>query len=219
MASLLIALKIVPMIFVALFPVVNPIGTALVLYGMTGDVDDKTWTSASRRIALNTFLLLSFFFFFGGFILKLFGISIPVVQLSGGMVVAAIGWGLLNQQEVQQAPADEKKQRDSTGSLQTRLFYPYTFPITVGPGGFAVVMTFSAHLDRESDLLVTLEQASAITGIFAIALVTWFCYVRLKFLTKTISPSGARALSRILAFFVFCIGVQIAWTGWHTLNI
>ena len=99
MASLLIALKIVPMIFVALFPVVNPIGTALVLYGMTGHVDDKTWTSASRRIALNTFLLLSFFFFFGGFILKLFGISIPVVQLSGGMVVAAIGWGLLNQQE------------------------------------------------------------------------------------------------------------------------
>ena len=108
MASLLIALEIVPMIFVALFPVVNPIGTALVLYGMTGHVDDKTWKSASRRIALNTFLLLSFFFFFGGFILKLFGISIPVVQLSGGMVVAAIGWGLLNQQEVQQAPADEK---------------------------------------------------------------------------------------------------------------
>lgn len=217
MASLLIALKIVPMIFVALFPVVNPIGTAVVLYGMTGNVDDKTWKSASRRIALNTFLLLSFFFFFGGFILKLFGISIPVVQLSGGMVLAAIGWGLLNQQEEQQAPADVQ-QHDSAASLQTRLFYPYTFPITVGPGGLAVVMTFSAHLDRESDLLVTLEQAAAVTGILAIALVTGFCYIRLKFLTKKISPSGARALSRILAFFVFCIGVQIAWTGWHTLN-
>jgi len=67
-------------------------------------------------------------------------------------------------------------------------------------------------------LLVTLEQAAAVTGILAIALVTATCYIRLKFLTKTISPSGARALSRILAFFVFCIGVQIAWTGWHTLN-
>ena len=63
MTSLFIAIKIIPMIFAALFPVVNPIGTALVLYGMTRGVDDQTWKSMSRKIALYSFLLLSFFFF------------------------------------------------------------------------------------------------------------------------------------------------------------
>jgi small neutral amino acid transporter SnatA (MarC family) len=63
MISLLIALKIVPMIFAALFPVVNPIGTALVLFGMTRGVDDQTWKSMSRKIAIYSFLFLSFFLF------------------------------------------------------------------------------------------------------------------------------------------------------------
>ena len=80
------------------------------------------------------------------------------------------------------------------------------------------MLTFSAHLDRESEFLVTLEQAAAVTGIFAMALVTAFCYSHLKFMTRKFSPAGAQALSRILAFFVFCIGVEIAWTGWRALN-
>jgi multiple antibiotic resistance protein len=60
--SLLIALKIIPMIFTALFPVVNPIGTALVLFGMTRGVDDQTWKSMSRKIAF-----YSFFYLFSSF--------------------------------------------------------------------------------------------------------------------------------------------------------
>ena len=62
MASLLIALKIIPMIFVALFPAVNPIGTALILYGMTRGVDDQTWKLMSRKIAFYSFLFLSLYF-------------------------------------------------------------------------------------------------------------------------------------------------------------
>jgi multiple antibiotic resistance protein len=73
------------MIFTALFPVVNPIGTALVLFGMTEGVDDQTWKWMSRKIALYSFL------FFGSYILKLFGISIPVVQFSRGIVLALMG--------------------------------------------------------------------------------------------------------------------------------
>jgi small neutral amino acid transporter SnatA (MarC family) len=64
MTSLLIAIKIIPMIFMALFPVVNPIGTALILYGMTRGIDDQTWKLMSTKIAFYSFLFLSFFFFF-----------------------------------------------------------------------------------------------------------------------------------------------------------
>ena len=161
MTSLLIALKIIPMIFMALFPVVNPIGTALILYGMTRGVDNQTWKSMSRKIALYSFLLLAFFFFFGSYILKLFGISIPVVQFSGGIVLALMGWQLLNQKESSKT-ASEESLDSSRLSIEPKAFYPFTFPLTVGPGGMAVVLTFSAHLNRESRFLVTLEQGAAI---------------------------------------------------------
>jgi multiple antibiotic resistance protein len=215
--SLLIALKIIPMIFAALFPVVNPIGTAIILYGMTREVDDQTWKSMSRRIGLYAFLLLAFFFFFGSYILKLFGISIPVVQFSGGIVLALMGWQLLNQKETGQ-PASEETPDYPRSAIEPKAFYPFTFPLTIGPGGLAVVLTFSAHLNRESMLLVTLEQGAAIIGIFLMCVVVSICYRNLKFMTKWFSADVALAISKILAFFVLCIGVEIAWAGFKALG-
>ena len=217
MTSLFIALKIIPMIFMALFPVVNPIGTALILFGMTRGVDDQTWKSMSRKIAFYSFLFLSFFFFFGSYILKLFGISIPVVQFSGGMVLALMGWQLLNQKESAK-PFANADVDNPNALIESKAFYPFTFPLTIGPGGMAVVLTFSAHLNRESRLLVTLEQASAIIGIFLMCVVVSLCYRNLKYMTKRFSAAGALALSKILAFFVLCIGVEIAWAGFKALG-
>jgi multiple antibiotic resistance protein len=217
MTSLLIAIKIIPMIFAALFPVVNPIGTALVLYGMTRGVDDQAWKSMSRRIALYSMFFLSFFFFFGSYILKLFGISIPVVQFSGGIVLALMGWQLLNQNE-KSKPAAEERLHDADFSIESKAFYPFTFPITIGPGGLAVVLTFSAHLHRGSLLLVTLEQGAAVIGIFLMCVVISLCYRNLKFMTKRFSASGALAIAKICSFFVLCIGVEIAWAGFRALR-
>ncbi len=217
MTSFFMALKIIPMIFAALFPVVNPIGTALVLYGMNREVDDQTWKSMSRRIALYSLFFLSFFFFFGSYILKLFGISIPVVQFSGGIVLALMGWQLLNQNETSK-PVSDKGLHDPGSSIESKAFYPFTFPITIGPGGLAVVLTFSAHLHRGSLLLVTLEQGAAIAGIFLMCVVITLCYRNLKFMTKRFSPSGALAISKICAFFVLCIGVEIALSGFKALG-
>jgi len=217
MDSLVIALKIIPMIFAALFPVVNPIGTALILFGMTRGVDDQIWKSMSRKIAFYSFLFLSFFFFFGSYILKLFGISIPVVQFSGGMVLALMGWQLLNQKETSKS-ASEESLDNPHASIEPKAFYPFTFPLTIGPGGLAVVLTFSAHLNRESRLLVTLEQGAAVIGIFLMCLVVSLCYRNLKTMTKRFSVAGALALSKILAFFVLCIGVEIAWAGFKALG-
>ena len=217
MTSLLIAIKIIPMIFAALFPVVNPIGTALILFGMTRGVDDQTWKSMSRKIAFYSFLFLSFFFFFGSYILKLFGISIPVVQFSGGIVLALMGWQMLNQKEAIKSATDAGL--DNPDSLiEAKAFYPFTFPLTVGPGGMAVVLTFSAHLNRESRLLITMEQGAAVFGIFLMCIVVTVCYRNLKYMTKRFSAAGALALSKILSFFVLYIGVEIAWAGFMALG-
>jgi multiple antibiotic resistance protein len=216
---MLSALKLIPIVFVALFPVVNPIGTALVIFGMTGDVDSQHWRQVSKKIALYTFLILTFFFLFGSYILLMFGITIPVVQLSGGLVVAAIGWNTLNQQDDKPPEANSAAQNtaQSHRSIDSKVLYPYTFPITVGPGCLAVVLTFSAHLNRTVRLEVPVEKAAVVFSIFLMSLVTYFCYAHLKSIVARLSSEGAMALSRIMAFFVLCIGVDIAWTGYQAL--
>ena len=88
----------IPMAFLALLPVINPIGTAIVLAGFTNDVDRDTRITIARRVAINTALILAVVLLVGRYLLAFFGVSVPVVQLAGGFVLAALGWRLLNQE-------------------------------------------------------------------------------------------------------------------------
>ena len=131
--------------------------------------------------------------------------------------MALMGWQLLNQKETSK-PASEESLDHPRSSIAPKAFYPFTFPLTIGPGGLAVVLTFSAHLNRESMILVTLEKGAAIVGIFLMCVVVSICYRHLKFMTKRFSADAALAISKILAFFVLCIGVEIAWAGFKALG-
>ncbi|MBN8554950.1 MAG: MarC family protein [Deltaproteobacteria bacterium] len=207
----LIALQTIAYVFTALFPVVNPVGTALVIFGVTGSLRPDEGKTLARKISIYSFILLLFFFFFGQFILDFFGISIPVVQTAGGSVLALMGWKLLN------APTPEEKTESDPAEFKTNSmrnsFYPFTFPLTVGPGCLAVCLTLGVHIGHDSRLPSSLELLCVITGISLICIVTYLCYSRLGFFTKRMSSSGMMALSKLLAFVVICIGVEIASTG------
>jgi multiple antibiotic resistance protein len=215
--ALWISLKIVPTIFLALFPVVNPIGTALILTGMTSGVDPKAWKTASRKIAVYSFLVLACFFLFGYFILKLFGITIPVVQVSGGVVLAFMGWQLLNGSDDARQPSGGDGPREADASIAGKTFYPFTFPLTVGPGGLAITMTFGAHV-RGGTETGAAEHLAGLAGIFAICLAVYLCYSNLQYISARIAPAGVKAISKMLSFFVICIGVGILWEGIEALR-
>jgi len=214
--ALWVALRIVPTVFLALFPVVNPIGTALILAGMTDGTDPKVWKAASRKIAVYSFLILICFFEFGYLILRLFGITIPVVQISGGMVLAAMGWQLLNGSQEGGQPGGGGA-GTAAASVAGKTFYPFTFPLTIGPGGIAIVMTFGAHFQRGTETGVA-DHLAGTAGIFLICLAVYLCYSNLQFLSARIAPAGVKAISKMLAFFIICIGVQILWEGIKALR-
>lgn len=215
MATLLIALKIIPTIFMALFPVVNPIGTSLILSGMTEDVHPDVWKKTSLKIALNSFILLSIFYLCGVLFLKLFGITIPVVQVSGGLVLALMGWQMLNANDSTNKPKG-LTDHDTDDSADEKNFYPFTFPITIGPGGLAVAITFGAHTEHDTLFALT-GHIAGLVGILAISVVVYLCYTNVKYIRGKFSPAGALAISKMAAFFVICIGVDIFWVGLKTL--
>ena len=211
-----IALKVTVTIFLALFPVVNPIGTALILTGMTGGTDPAVWKAMSRKIAAYSFLVLISFYLFGSLILQLFGITIPVVQVSGGMVLAVMGWQMLNGSPGDSGSTDGGP-HDTGASIVGKTFYPYTFPITVGPGGLAVAMTFGAHVQRHTSMGIA-ERLGGVAGTFAMCAMVYLCYANLQYINKKIPPAAVKAISKMLAFFVICIGVEILWEGIQALK-
>src|SRR5205085_3615528 len=122
----------------ALFPIVNPIGNTPIFLSLTSGLSAQGRTSLARMVAVNGLILILVSIFIGTYILAFFGISLPVVQVGGGLIVISTGWTLLRQSNEK---GNESGQRDCNESNYARqAFYPLTLPLTVGPGSIPVAI-------------------------------------------------------------------------------
>jgi multiple antibiotic resistance protein len=207
--------------FSALLPVVNPLGSALVFLGLVGVVPPEIYRSLARRIAINAILFFAVIELTGSAILSFFGISLPIVQVSGGFVLAAMGWGLLNEKDpqatVDQATAEVEDTRTKRTSLEQGVFYPLTFPVTAGPGCIVVMLTLSAHASEKTLSDTVLAHVGLFLAVILLCGLIYLSYAYAPQITSKISPSTAHGILRVVAFILLCIGVQIAWNGADTL--
>jgi len=139
------AIKSVFLILSALFPIVDPLGGAPIFLTLTREYSRSDRRLLSWRIAVNSFFLLIGSYFVGTHILSFFGISLPVVQVGGGLVVVSAGWTLLKQKD-----DDDPPTKDTTRNVQPQdplrhAFYPLTLPLTVGPGSISIAITLGAN--------------------------------------------------------------------------
>src|SRR6201991_1166520 len=199
--------------FLSLFPAVNPVGSAFIVDPLLGGLNFQERKRAAKKIALYCFTICAVSALIGSWILKLFGISIPIVQLAGGIMICGMGWQLLTTD-------DEIKGKKETAQPESRdniLFYPVSFPMTTGAGTISVILTLSAHEDEGNLLSHFMNLGALFIAIFLICLLIYICYANTPRLIKRLGPRGEQIVNRLSAFLVFCIGMQIAWSGIKTL--
>jgi multiple antibiotic resistance protein len=204
--------------FSALLPLINPLGSALIFLSLVGPAPIAAYRSLARRIAVNTVLFLVAVDLVGSALLRFFGISLPIVQISGGLVIATIAWSMLNQESTD--PSQEKMQAaaqvhpgDVAENLRQKIFYPFTFPITAGPGCIVVMLTLAAHTPQRPIKDNLLAHAGLLIAILILCISVYLCYAYAPRIANRISPSTAHGILRVIAFILLCIGVQIAWNG------
>jgi len=208
--------------FSVLLPLINPLGSALVFLGLVGDAPPKVYHSLARRIAINNVIFLAIIELLGAGILNFFGISLPIVQLSGGIVIAVMGWSVLNEKN---ATANSRHKQEETDvrdeirakDLEQKAFYPYTFPVTSGPGTLVAVLTLTAHISEHTVAKNVLAHVGIFLAIAVLSLLVYISYAYAPKITKVIPPNTAHGILRVIAFILLCIGVQIAWNGLSVL--
>jgi len=134
------------LVFAALFPIVNPLGGAPIFLAMTTDYSPDERASLAWKVTVNAFILLVASVATGTYVLELFGLSVPVVQVAGGVVVSTLGWRLLQDPSA----IDDKSSTASASRRRNLAFYPLTMPLTVGPGSISVAITIGAPDRRDS---------------------------------------------------------------------
>ena len=200
----------------ALFPIVNPVGSAPLFLGLTQFCTYKQRNWLARRVALNSVCLLIGSFLIGSHVLEFFGLGLPVVRIGGGAVVTAFGWKLLNSD----ARPDGEPAPAATSEPES--FYPLTLPLTVGPGSISVAIALGSQRPRGADLdhLGQFAQfgTATLVGLLAIALTVWFCYRFAERTVAALGKTGTNVVVRLSAFIMLCIGLEILWGGWSALN-
>jgi multiple antibiotic resistance protein len=201
--------------FSTLFPVVNPLGGSPIFLLLSHEYSSDERSVLARRIAFNSFFLLAASFLIGTHILAFFGISLPVVQVGGGLLVTSTGWTMLNQKSEDETRGAAKHPVDP-GDIFKNAFYPLTMPLTVGPGSISIAITLGANAPRHYGIDF-LAIVSALLGSLLIALSVFLCYAGAERLARLLGASGMSVIVRLSSFLLVCIGVQILWNGLRVL--
>src|SRR5215813_12349484 len=204
------AAKDLLLLLTALFPIVNPLGGSPIFLAVTREYSPKDRKALSRRIAMNSFFLLMGSYFIGTHILSFFGISLPVVQVGGGLIVISTGWTMLKQPDDDARSEVQREQQQQDPFRQA--FYPLTLPLTVGPGSISVAITLGANAARHPGVNLA-DMLAAVIAAALISLSIYLCYGFADRLARVLGATAMSVILRLSSFLLVCIGVQILWNG------
>jgi multiple antibiotic resistance protein len=199
----------------ALFPIVNPLGNAPISLMLTRGLSDQGRAKLARTIAVDGLVLMVASIFIGTHILGFFGISLPVVQVGGGMVVVATGWALLRHSDDDDATQDAKRPCNEANYMR-QAFYPLTLPLTVGPGSISVAITVGANRTEGSEWRWSLI-IGLLIGAVVIAVSIYLSYRFAERIATALGDAAMNVIIRLSSFILVCIGVQICWNGLSAL--
>lgn len=216
--SIMSALSGLALVPLTLLPIINPFSSAPVLITTAGN-DAAVTRRLARQVSVNSFYVIVASMLVGTNVLALFGISLPILRIGGGLLVCATAWRMLNEQgdDDVQAKAGEGAVALPEAEIVRRSFFPLTFPLTTGPGSIAASIALGAQIPRDLLGYVT-GVVSATLGAALTAVVLYVLFANAPVLLKRLGDIGTLVMTRLIAFILLCVGLQIMWAGWSELH-
>jgi multiple antibiotic resistance protein len=191
--------------FTTLLAVINPFEVLPIYLSLTLDKSEAERRQIAMRACVYTLLLSLFFLFFGASVLGLFSVSLPMVQIAGGIVLTKIGFELF-------LPSGGKDNMFTNADPNANIsFMPLAMPLMFGPGVIATVLGMMGTVKESSDKIVA--YAAIIAAADLAVLVVYYCLVYAEKLTRFMGPMGIAAVTRIVGFFVSAMGVSLVFNG------
>lgn len=200
--------------FGALFSIVNPLSGAFIFFGATRELEPQLRALLSRWVAIYAFCLIAASLYVGAYVLEFFGISIPVLRVAGGIIIALSAWRMLNQPDTTEQRRSETPEHKSIDVAPKRLaFYPLTMPLTTGPGTIAVAISLGTSRPSGLHAATVAFVVETLCAVAGVALLVYIMYRNSSRLAHLLGATGTSIVMRLSAFLLFCIGIQIFWNG------
>lgn len=191
--------------FTSLFSVVNPLTAMPIFLSLMEGHTPEEKIKTARKAGIYMFFVLIIFLLAGTYILSFFGISLPGIQIAGGLVIVRAGFSMLNPEK----SGEKLTEKDQEAAMEKEdvSFSPLAMPLLSGPGSIAVVIGFGSEAKGAVDY--------AVNG-FAVFLTAALAYSILRvapWLVKYIGKTGMNVITRMMGFIALAIGVQFVING------
>lgn len=200
--------------FPALFSIVNPLGGAFIFLSATERFHPSLREPLARWVAIYSLIIINMSLYIGAYVLTFFGISVPVLRVAGGIVIALTAWKMLNSDDQKDFSREQSAELPPGDTLRRMAFYPLTMPLTTGPGTISVAVSLGANRPSEfaeGQLLWFMVQTT-LASVLLCAII-YFLYRYAERISHVIGSTGTAVIMRLSAFLLFCIGIQIFWNG------
>ncbi|MBU9843880.1 MarC family NAAT transporter [Rahnella ecdela] len=198
-----------------LLPLANPLITVAVFLGLSANMNASERYQQSKMAAIYVFLIMVVAYYGGKLVMNTFGISIPGLRISGGMIVAFIGFRMLFPQqkvhESREAMCKSKEIEECTGA--SIAFVPLAMPTTAGPGTIAVIISTATTMNHDSGFPAWVIWISPPVTFALVSLLLWGCLRSSGAIMRILGHSGIEAISRLMGFLLVCMGVQFVING------
>ncbi len=189
--------------FLSLFAIANPIGAIPIFYSLTAEDTPRFRGSQARLTAINVVWVLAVFLVAGRLILEFFGLSLGVLQIAGGLLVAHTAWEMVAvRQRLSKSEGQAAVDQDDIS------FTPMAVPLVSGPGAIGVAIGRGASATHD-----VIYYLGCLLGIVLLG-ITLYCFLSLgEPLLKRLRKNTIGAINRVLGFFILAIAVQLIADG------
>jgi multiple antibiotic resistance protein len=171
-------------------------------FTLTANYTQQERRRTALKTAIDVIAILVVFMLFGRFVLNFFGISLPVLKIAGGLIVANTAWGMVTgSSRMTTAESSEALTKEDISLT------PMAMPMLSGPGSIGVVMGLAAHADH------FLSYLGMVIGIVALGVTVYLLLVLGGPFVKRLGPGAVGAINRIFGFLILAIAVQLVWNG------
>jgi multiple antibiotic resistance protein len=190
--------------FLAILPVVNPFSKPPIFLSIT-----EGWTVAERRsealkASIYAFIILIVSLIAGTFILEFFSISLPALQIAGGLLIARTAFQMLNPQKEHHQTDDEHREACQRDDIS---FVPLAMPLLSGPGSMAVMINLATEVKFWGEWLIFSLAAAAV------CIISYFVLAESVRLVRVLGVNGMNALSKLMGFLLLALAVQFIING------
>jgi multiple antibiotic resistance protein len=195
-------------VFMGFLAIMNPIANVPIFLGLTSEDDRQTTNAVALRALLIAFVIVCLFAILGKLIFELFGLSMPALQITGGLIVFVIGFHMLqgNASSLHK-PKDADTEQSKASALGVAVS-PLAMPLLAGPGTIATAMNFAAGGGL-------IKITTTILAFAVLCVITYGFFIFGAKFVSYIGSSVVSAITRMMGLILAVIGTQMVITGIH----